>query len=162
MEPISIFQELPVPSSQLLVWVFFPHRVTELGLISQFDDTAAFRQELTDVFAELDLAWKWQPITLENMHAVVEEVAASGNEYIPVVLNYCIGDEDPLYPGTSVYKLLEAKGIASTGADSTSIDLCTSKIRMKRAFVEAGVPTAPYEVISDNSRIQGVCDRLFL
>ena len=42
---ISMFGELPVPSSQLLVWVFFPHRVTEPGLISQFDDTAALRRE---------------------------------------------------------------------------------------------------------------------
>lgn len=160
IEKISMLQRLPVPSSKLFIWVFFPHCVTEQGLISQFDGTAAFRQELTDVFAELGVAWKWQPITLENMQAVAEDVAASSSECIPVVLNYCIGDEEPNYPGTCVYKLLEAKGIPSTSADSASIELCTSKIRMKRAFIEAGVPTAPYEVISDINRVRGVCDRL--
>jgi D-alanine-D-alanine ligase-like ATP-grasp enzyme len=161
MKPISIYKELFVRNSKLFVWAFMPHRITEQGLISQLgDETPLYRQELADVFAELGLKWKWQPITLENMHAVVEEVAASANEYIPVVLNYCIGDEDTNYPGTCVYKLLEAKGIASTGADFASMELSTSKIRMKRAFIEAGVPTAPYEVIADPSCVQGICDRL--
>ena len=77
-----------------------------------------------------------------------------------MVLNYCAGDEDPNYPGTCVIKLLEAKGILFTGADSTFDYLCSSKLRMKRAFVEADVATAPYEVILDSSRVQGVCERL--
>jgi D-alanine-D-alanine ligase len=77
-----------------------------------------------------------------------------------VVLNYCAGDEDPNFPGTCVIKLLEAKGILFTGADSTFDYLGSSKLRMKRAFAEADVATAPYEVIADPSHVQGVCDRL--
>jgi D-alanine-D-alanine ligase len=149
-----------VPSNQLFVWVFIPYRITEQGLVSEEYDTPSARQELADVFAELGLKWKWQPITFENMHAVVEEVAASSKEYIPVVLNYCAGDEDPNFPGTCVIKLLEAKGILFTGADSTFDYLGSSKLRMKRAFAEADVATAPYEVIADPSHVQGVCDRL--
>ncbi|MDF5727792.1 MAG: hypothetical protein PUP92_07075 [Rhizonema sp. PD38] len=95
------------------------------------------------------------------MYAVVEEVVASSNEYIPVVLNYCDGfDEIDGYPGFSVIKLLEAKGIVFTGADSTFEYLTISKIRMKRALAEAGVPTAAYEVISDISRVRGICQHL--
>lgn len=155
-----MFQKLPVPSSKLFVWVFIPYRITEQGLVSEEYDTPESHQELTDVFAELGIKWKWQPITFENMHEVVEEVAASSNEYIPVVLNYCAGDEDPNFPGTCVIKLLEAKGILFTGANSTFDYFCSSKLRMKRAFVEAGVATAPYEVIADPSHVQRVCERL--
>ncbi|MEG4177932.1 MULTISPECIES: hypothetical protein [unclassified Microcoleus] len=155
-----MLQRLPVPSSKLFVWVFIPYRIQEQELSSEYDNPG-YRQGLVDVFAKLGLRWKWQPITLENMQAVVEEVAAFSNEYIPVVLNYCDGnDEIDGYPGTSVIKLLEQKGIIFTGADSNFFHLTTSKIWMKRAFMEASVATAPYEVISDPSRVQGVCDRL--
>ncbi len=160
IEKISMLQGLSVPNSKLFVWVFIPYRITEQGLISEEYDTPSARQELADVFAELGIKWKWQSITFENMHEVVEEVAASSKEYIPVVLNYCAGDEDPNFPGTCVIKLLEAKGILFTGANSTFDYFCSSKLRMKCAFVEADVATAPYEVILDSSRVQGVCDRL--
>lgn len=152
--------KFPVPSNQLFVSVFIPYRITEQGLVSEEYDTPSARQELADVFAELGIKWKWQPITFENMHEVIEEVAASSKEYVPVVLNYCAGDEDPNYPGTCVIKLLEAKGFLFTGADSTFDYLCSSKLRMKRAFVEADVATASYEVIADPSHVQGVCERL--
>jgi D-alanine-D-alanine ligase len=161
MEKTTIFQDLPVPSSKLFVWAFIPYRITEQGLLGEFYENPGYRQELTSVFAELGIKWKWQPITLENMHAVVEEVAASSKEYIPVVLNYCDGfDEIDGYPGLSVIKLLEEKGIIFTGADSSFEYLTISKIRMKRALIEAGVATAPYEVISDINHIEGVCERL--
>jgi D-alanine-D-alanine ligase-like ATP-grasp enzyme len=94
------------------------------------------------------------------MQAVVEEVVASKSDYIPIVFNYCDGNEIDGFPGISVIKLLEQKGIIFTGADSNFFHLTTSKIWMKRAFMEANVATAPYEVISDPTYIQGVCDRL--
>lgn len=160
IEKISMLQGLSVPSSKLFVWVFIPYRIQEQELSSEYDNPG-YRQGLVDVFAELGLKWKWQPITLENMYAVVEEVAASRNKYISVVLNYCDGnDEIDGYPGVSAIKLLEAKDIIFTGGDSNFFHLTTSKIWMKRAFREASVATAPYEVISNPSRVQGVCDRL--
>jgi D-alanine-D-alanine ligase len=128
---------------------------------SQEYDTPSARQELADVFAELGIKWKWQPITFENMHEVVEEVASSNKEYVPVVLNYCAGDEDPNFPGTCVIKLLEAKGILFTGADSTFDYLGSSKLRMKRAFVEADVATAPYGTVHQWSRIYCIPVRFY-
>ncbi|GAB4181768.1 MAG: hypothetical protein Fur006_17020 [Coleofasciculaceae cyanobacterium] len=158
---MTISQKFPVPSSKLFVWVFIPYCIQGQKLISEEYDNPATHQELADVFAELGVAWKWQPITLENMHAVVEEVAASSNEYIPLVLNYCDGlDEIDGYPGVSVVKLLEAKSIIFTGVDACFYNLCDSKILMKRTFVGAGVATAPYEVVDSDKSIQGVCDRL--
>ncbi|MEG3870787.1 ATP-grasp domain-containing protein [Microcoleus sp. Z1_B5] len=161
MKKISMLQRLPVPSSKLFVWVFIPYRVTEQGIISEFYDHSAYRQELADVFAELGIAWKWQPIALENMHALVEEVAASSKEYIPLVLNYCDGFEElDGYPGFSLVKLLEEKGIIFTGADANFCHRCDNKILMKRDLADAGVATAPYEVIADINHIEGVCKRL--
>jgi D-alanine-D-alanine ligase len=167
MKEVTKFLELPVPTSQLLIWVFAPHRITEKGLVSR-EYAITGHQELADAFAELGIKWKWQPITFENMYAVVEEVAASSNEYTPIVLNYCDGEEMPDYPGTCVIELLEEKGIIFTGAGSAFSRLCSSKILEKRAFVEAGVPTSPYEVIFDINQVQGfdinqvqgICDRL--
>lgn len=154
-----MLQELPVSKDKLFVWVFIAYQVEAEELISDYD-YSTIRKELTKVFAELEIKWKWQPITLENMHAIIEEVAASRNEYLPVVLNYCDGNEIDGNPGISVIKLLEAKGIIFTGADSNFFEISSSKILMKRAFLQCSVSTAPYEVISNLNDIEGICERL--
>ncbi len=158
---MTIFQKLPLPKDKIFVWAFIPYKITDRGLIGEFYDNQGYRQELARVFAQLGIQWKWQPITLENMSVVVEEVLASRHDYTPVVLNYCDGfDEVDGYPGLSGIKLMEDKGIIFTGADSSFENLTISKIRMKKALVEAGVSTAPYEVISDRNCIHGICQRL--
>lgn len=158
---MTTFQTLTLPKKQLCVWAFIPYQITPQGLIGEFYENPGYRQELASVFAELGIKWKWQPITLENMQAVVEEVVASSRNYTPVVLNYCDGfDEVDGYPGLSVIKLLEEKGINFTGGDSNFEYQTISKIRMKQALVEAGVSTAPYDVISDVSKIGGICEKL--
>jgi D-alanine-D-alanine ligase len=159
IEEISMFQKLPVSSSKLFVWAFIPYQIKGQELISDYDDSTT-RQNLTKVLEELVIYWKWQPITFKNMHAVVEEVTASINEFLPVVLNYCDGNEIDDYPGISLIKLLETKGIIFTGADSNFFDITSSKILMKRAFLQSGVSTAPYEVISNFEDIEGICQRL--
>jgi predicted Zn-ribbon and HTH transcriptional regulator len=55
---------------------------------------------------------------------------------------------------------LEAKDIIFTYADSNFEYLTISKIRMKQALLESGGCTAPYDVISDVSKIGGICERL--
>jgi D-alanine-D-alanine ligase len=156
-----MLHKLPISKDKLFVWVFIPYKIQGEKLISEYYDFPGIREELADVFAELGLAWKWQPVTLENIHTVVEEVLASQSEYMPIVLNYCDGlDKIDEYPGLSVIKLLEAKRIIFTGADSDFEYRTISKIRMKRALIEAGVSTALYEVISDPDCVEGVCHRL--
>jgi D-alanine-D-alanine ligase len=157
---VNIDREVLLNNMQSCIWAFIPYRATEQGLTSEYN-TPYYRQELADVFAELGIPWKWQPITLENMQTVVEEVVASTKECVPIVVNLCDGnDEIDGYPGTSIIKLLEQKGVIFTGAGSHFFHLTTSKIWMKRAFVRASIATAPYEIISDSNRVQGLCDRL--
>jgi D-alanine-D-alanine ligase len=155
-----MLDQLPISRNKLFVWVFIPYKIQGEKLVSEEYNTPGCRQELADVFAELGLAWKWQPITLENIHGVVEEVAASRNGSIPIVLNYCDGNEIDGFPGISVIKLLESKGIIFTGADSKFFEITSSKILMKRTFLESGVSTAPYEVISNLDDIEGICQRI--
>lgn len=157
---MAAFFSLPPADKELFIWVFIPYRITEEGLVSKEYDTPGTYQELIDVFSELKLQWKWQPVTLENMYDVVQEVAASSQDYTPVVLNFCSGEEDPKEPGTNVIRLLEEKNIIFTGADSIVDSFCSSKLRMKQAFVEAGVSTSPYAIVDTDESIQGVCDRL--
>ncbi|MBD2546046.1 ATP-grasp domain-containing protein [Planktothricoides raciborskii] len=146
---------------EILVWAFIPCLSLDQDFSNQEFNPLYFQQELGEVFAELDIAWKLKLVTLENMNEVISEVAASQAQFFPVVLNYCAGlDEIDGYPGASVVKLLEAKGIPFTGADSHFFKMGDSKILMKQAFVEAGVSTAPYEVIKDMNSIRGLCDRL--
>lgn len=161
MKASQEIQKLPKLERPILVWAFIPYLSGEQNFSNQEFEPVYFQQELAEVFAELDVAWKFKLITLENMKAVIEEVAASQAQYFPVVLNYCAGlDEIDGYPGASVVKLLEAKGILFTGADSHFFKMGDSKILMKQAFVESGVSTAPYEVIKDVNSIRGLCDRL--
>ena len=146
---------------EILVWAFIPCLSLDQDFSNAEFNPLYFQQELGEVFAELDVAWKFKLVTLKNMNEVIEEVAASQAQYFPVVLNYCAGlDEIDGYPGASVVKLLEAKGIPFTGADSHFFKMGDSKILMKQAFVESGVATAPYEVIKDVNSIRGLCDRL--
>jgi D-alanine-D-alanine ligase len=163
MEKIkNAFQNLPIfVDKQILVWIFIPCLSVDQDFSNAEFNPLYFQQELAEVFAELDIAWKLKLITLENMKVVIEEVAATQTQYFPVVLNYCGGlDEIDGYPGASVVELLEAKGILFTGADSQFFKMGDSKILMKQAFVEVGVSTAPYEVIKDVDSIRGLCDRL--
>jgi D-alanine-D-alanine ligase len=153
-----MLEELTRSRDKLFVWAFIPYRITEQGLVSEY---LGYRQELVNVFAELGIKWKWQPVTLENMQVVIDDLVNSNSEHTSIVLNYCDGfDEVDGYPGLSVIKLLEAKGIIFTGANSNFEYFTISKIRMKQAFVKAGVSTAPYEVISDMDCIGGICQRL--
>ncbi|MEG4224556.1 ATP-grasp domain-containing protein [Microcoleus sp. N9_B2] len=162
MKSIQPIKNLPISDKEMLVWAFIPYSLSaDSDFSNQEFDPVYFQQELAEVFAELEVAWKFKLITLKNMKAAIEEVAASQTHYFPIVLNYCAGlDEIDGYPGASVVKLLEAKGILFTGADSQFFKMGDSKILMKQAFVEAGVSTAPYEVIKDVNSIRGLCDRL--
>ncbi|MFB8795039.1 MAG: hypothetical protein U7126_12645 [Microcoleus sp.] len=161
MKSIQQIQNPPLSDKEILVWAFIPCLSVEQDFSNEEFNPLYFQQELADVFAELEVAWKFKLITLENMKAAIEEVAASQAQYFSLVLNYCAGlDEVDGYPGASVVKLLEAKGIPFAGADSQFFKMGDSKILMKEAFVESGVSTAPYEVIKDVISIRGLCDRL--
>lgn len=157
----SLLKERGIQAPEISVWAFIPYCQDETGINSDQYDTPITRQELKEVFENLGLDWEWIPITNQNLHSTVDSLLASCNGKMPLVLNYCDGDEIYDFPGIEVIRKLQKESLAFTGADAAFYHMSTSKIRMKQAFVEKGVPTAPYAVITDPEHdIPGLCTRL--
>lgn len=142
----SIFkQSLPVNIFPK-IWVLAPAVEADDEQIDYYYDFSQSIEEYNSVFDILGLPWKWQPVNMNNFRAVIdiiEEERVCGN-YFPIVLNLCDGDETNGAPGVSVIKYLEEKDIVYTGSDEYFYNITTSKIPMKKAFDEAGVPNAPW------------------
>ena len=138
----------------MLIWAFVPYQVHE-GLLDGFDfDTAQSKRELANAFRELNLAWVWQPVVATN----VAEVVAQASREESIVLNLCDGIEDRGTPGPCVVQALERAGVRFTGADSEFYRISTSKLVMKQMMAAAGVPTPPFEELSES--LSGVCARV--
>jgi D-alanine-D-alanine ligase len=144
-------QLLPsIPRERLKVWVLAPSLVTQDSNIDYYYDFTQSIEEYTRTFRQLDLPWVWQPVTLLDYSEVIDNIISeerSGHSF-PVVLNLCDGDEVNGTPGVSVVKLLEEKGLVYTGSNEHFYRITTSKLPMKEAFEEAGVPTAPWVKIT--------------
>lgn len=143
-----------VPLNQLYVWVLAPHLETKDPNIDYYYDFSQSIAEYTKTFNELDVEWKWQPVTINNYASVIESIAKKNEKdnKIHLVFNLCDGDEVNGTPGISVVKLLEEKGLLYTGSDEYFYHITTSKIPMKRAFDNAGVPTASWEAITTREK----------
>ncbi len=139
-----------VPLNQLYVWVLAPHLETSDPNIDYYYDFSQSIAEYTKTFNELDVEWKWQPVTINNYASVIANIAKKNEKdnKIHLIFNLCDGDEVNGTPGISVVKLLEEKGLFYTGSDEYFYHITTSKIPMKQAFDKAGVPNAPWEAIT--------------
>lgn len=135
----------------LHVWVlapYFPHPDDHIAYYYDFTQSIA---EYEKTFNLLGLAWRWQPVTMDDYTEVIGQIVAEQITGLsrPVVFNLCDGDEINGTPGISVVRLLEQHNLVYTGADAYFYDITTSKIPMKEAFNQAGVPTAPWKSIFD-------------
>lgn len=152
-----------VPVQQLKVWVLAPHLVTADANINYYYDFSQSIEEYTRVFAELNLPWQWQPVTMEDYTGIIDSILAEKKEgeHFPVVFNLCDGDEVNATPGISVLRYLEQSGLVYTGADEYFYTITTSKIPMKQAFDAAGVPHAPWLAIdSPLQKLNGIFEKL--
>jgi D-alanine-D-alanine ligase len=152
-----------VPLDRLKVWVLAPHLVTDDANIDYYYDFSQSIAEYTKVFEELDIEWKWQPVTIADYTGVIQTIAEEqdAGTYYPLVLNLCDGDEINGTPGISVVQLLEEKGLVYTGSDEFFYRITTSKIPMKKAFDKAKVPNAKWEaILSPSQDTSGIFERL--
>lgn len=143
-----------VPLNQLYVWVLAPHLETKDPNIDYYYDFSQSIAEYTKAFNELDVEWKWQPVTIGNYTSVIANIAKKNEKdnKLHLVFNLCDGDEVNGTPGISVVRLLEEKGLFYTGSDEYFYHITTSKIPMKQAFDKAGVPTAPWKAITSRDQ----------
>jgi D-alanine-D-alanine ligase len=143
------------------VWVLAPHLETEDPNISHYYDFTQSITEYTRVFAELNLEWKWQPVTMQDFRKVIRTIAENKHGKTPLVLNLCDGDEINGTPGISVIRELDKHHLIYTGSDTHFYETTTSKIPMKKAFDKAGVSHANWRIISSkNGSVRGICKRV--
>lgn len=152
-----------VPLNQLYVWVLAPSLESSDANINYYYDFSQSIAEYTKAFNELDVEWKWQPVTVKDYKKVINRIAKKNeaDDKLHLVFNLCDGDEVNGTPGISVVRLLEEKGLIYTGADEYFYDITTSKIPMKKAFDTAAVPNAPWEAITKREQnLDGIIEKL--
>lgn len=162
MAPTSFFIA-SVPAERLKVWVLAPSVITSDANIDYYYDFSQSIEEYTRVFAELDLPWQWQPVTMDTFREVIDSIVSEkiSGRCVPLVLNLCDGDEINGAPGISVLRYLHQSQLVYTGADEYFYHITTSKIPMKQAFDLAALPTAPWEaILSPDQDITGIFSRL--
>lgn len=145
------------------VWVLAPFVNTHDETIDYYYDFSQSIAEYTKTFAELNMQWQWQPVTMDDYDEVIDQVALErdNNTCFPIVLNICDGDEINGTPGISVVKLLEERKLVYTGSEAFFYHITTSKIAMKKRFDKAKIPTPSWEAIkTEKHNIKGIFDRL--
>ncbi|MCC6317800.1 MAG: hypothetical protein IT361_08925 [Gemmatimonadaceae bacterium] len=139
----------------LLVWVLVPHVEATDPTLACYSDFSQSHGEFQRAFEHLELAWRWQPVTMRDYRDVIDRIARDTAMHAPVVFNLCDGDEVNSVPGISVVRYLDEVGLPYTGADASFYHVTTSKIDMKHAFDAAGVPTSPWSVVTPSTRPLG-------
>ena len=143
------------------VWVLAPSVQTEDPNLDYYYDFSQSIGEYTRVFEQLELNWKWQPVTLENFQDVIARIAEAGNTQTPLILNLCDGDEVNSTPGISVIHCLKQYGLIYTGAEPAFYENTTSKIVMKELFDQAGVVHAAWKPIpGKDAQLDGICEAI--
>ena len=143
------------------VWVLAPHFETEDPNLAHYYDFTHSIQEYTRVFAELEIEWEWVPVAQKQIRKTIAALAKKQKPKKPLILNLCDGDEVNGTPGVSVIDELERMKLIYTGADRHFYTITTSKIPMKKVFDKAGVPNAPWRIISGKpGSIRGICQRV--
>ncbi len=138
---------------QLKVWVLAPHVVTTDTSIDYYHDYSQSIAEYTKTFEALKIEWIWQPVYMNDFTKIIDAIADDETAKQKVAFNLCDGDEINGAPGVSVIHYLEKKQIKYTGASAFFYDITTSKTPMKKAFDDANVATAAWEVITKANEI---------
>lgn len=143
------------------IWVLAPQLESEDPNLQYYYDFSQSIKEYEKVFSELNVEWKWQPVTMKNYGQLIRDIARSKNGKAPIVLNLCDGDEVNGTPGISVIHELEKQELIYTGSDAAFYAITTSKVPMKKAFDKAEVPTAAWRIITEKTgSIRGLTKRI--
>jgi D-alanine-D-alanine ligase len=145
----------------LYIWVLSPQLETADPNLDYYYDFKQSIEEYTRAFEVLKLQWKWQPVTTGNYKEIIDGIASASENFFPVVLNLCDGDEVNGTPGISVIHYLEEKKLCYTGADANYYHLTTSKIIMKQAFDKHGVANAAWAgITAADENIAGIFEKV--
>jgi D-alanine-D-alanine ligase len=147
--------------SNLFIWVLAPHLESNDSNIDYYYDFTQSIAEYTATFKELNIEWKWQPVTINSYRNIIDKIAATATIKQKLVLNLCDGDEINGTPGVSVIHYLEQKQLLYTGSDAFFYNITTSKVPMKIAFDENNVATAKWKaIISKEDHLENIFTEL--
>ncbi|HEX6915543.1 MAG TPA: hypothetical protein VF145_09900 [Chitinophagaceae bacterium] len=146
--------------TNLRIWVLVPYLETDDPNLKYYYDFSQSLEEYSRVFTELTADWVWQPVTIQNFRDVIKSIRPASAGKTPVILNLCDGDEVNGTPGISVIDVLDEEELIYTGSSRYFYDVTTSKIPMKQCFDARNVPTAPWEVIDEAGKLDGIFERL--
>ncbi len=153
-----------MPSLQeIKVWVLAPSLITNDTNIDYYYDFSQSIEEYKKVFAELNIEWQWQPVTINDYKIVIDDIAnnLSSINKIPVIFNLCDGDEINGTPGVSVIQYLKEKNLLFTGSDEYFYNITTSKVPMKKAFDKYKVATPAWVAIKNrNENVDDIFEQL--
>jgi len=60
--------------NDVFIYVFAPHLESEDENISYYYDFTQSIAEYTKIFAELNVEWKWQPVTMQSFNQVIDDI----------------------------------------------------------------------------------------
>ena len=132
------------------IWVLFPAIETDDENLQYYYDFSTAVDEYTRAFQTLGCDWNYRYVLINTIETILDDIKQSSIQ-TPLIINLCDGDETNGVPGISVIRELEKRQMIFTGADEFFFDITTSKIPMKRAFDEARVPTAAWEVVDEQT-----------
>ena len=159
----SLFFLTSLSSLPFKVIVLAPSVQSNDENIDYYYDFSQSIEEYEKVFTHLNIPWQWQPVTIDDFPAIINNIAnekEAGN-FFPIVFNLCDGDEINGSPGVSVISLLEQYELLYTGSNEYFYTITTSKIPMKQAFDKSNVATPIWESIqSKEQNLDGIFDRL--
>ncbi len=149
--------------NNIFIWVLAPHVQTNDSNIDYYYDFSQSIEEYTQTFKQLNIPWKWQPITMNDFTTVIDEIVATETNLHKLIFNLCDGDEVNGAPGVSVINYLEEKQLTYTGADAYFYTITTSKFPMKMAFDKNQVATANWKAIhTQNENVENIFTSLGL
>ncbi len=145
-----------IDQNNLIVWVLSPLVKNKDENIDYYYDFNQSILEYTKVFNDLNIIWKWQPITIYNFKNIIETIKTEAvfSNTTPLFFNLCDGDETNGAPGISVIKYLEELQLIYTGADEYFYKITTSKADMKAAFDKYNVANANWKFINSINDIE--------
>lgn len=152
-----------LPVNNMKVYVLAPYLETTDDNINYYYDFSQSIAEYTKTFQELNIEWKWQPVTMHDYTQIIDDIAneKTSSNKTPVVLNLCDGDEVNGTPGISVVKKLHEKNLIYTGSDEHFYWITTSKVPMKKAFDDANVSNAKwFSIASKDHQTKNMFDVL--
>ncbi len=141
------------------VWVLFPRLETEDPNLQYYYDFDPAKEEYARVFKELNCPWQWRSVSMQTVDEVLDTIERESGSLQPLVINLCDGDEINGVPGIGVVRALESRKLCYTGAREFFYQVTTSKIPMKEAFDAAGVATAPWCAVFDDTNLDEVFTR---